>query len=35
LERQADAKKIVRHLEKIVWSLQWAKRAAAGEKTPE
>jgi len=37
LEKQADAKKIVRHLEKIVSSLQWeAKRAvAAGEKVPE
>jgi hypothetical protein len=36
LEKQADAKKIVRHLEKIVSSLQWeAKRAAAGERTPE
>jgi hypothetical protein len=36
LERQADAKKIVRHLEKILSSVQWdAKRAAAGEKVPE
>jgi hypothetical protein len=37
LEKQADAKKIVRHLEKIVSSLQWeAKRAVAGgEKVPE
>jgi hypothetical protein len=37
LEKQADAKKIVRHLEKIVSSLQWeAKRAVSGEeKTPD
>jgi len=37
LEKQADAKKIVRHLEKIVSSLQWeAKRAVAvGKKMPE
>jgi hypothetical protein len=37
LERQADAKKIARHLEKIVSSVQWeAKRVvAAGEKVPE
>jgi hypothetical protein len=36
LEKQADAKKIVRHLEKIVSSVQWeAKRAAAGEKISE
>jgi hypothetical protein len=36
LEKQADAKKIVRHLEKIVSSVQWEeKRAAAGEKMPE
>jgi hypothetical protein len=36
LEKQADAKKIVRHLEKIVSSVQWeAKRGAAGEKTSE
>jgi hypothetical protein len=32
LEKQADAKKIVRHLEKIVSSLQWeAKRAVSAE----
>jgi hypothetical protein len=36
LEKQADAKKIVRHLEKIVSSLQWeAKQAAATGKTAE
>jgi hypothetical protein len=37
LEKPAEAKKIVRHLEKIVSSLQWgAKRdVSAGEKMPE
>jgi hypothetical protein len=37
LEKQADAKKIVRHLEKIVSSVQWeTKRAVAGaERMPE
>jgi hypothetical protein len=36
LEKQADTKKIARHLEKIVSSVQWeAKRAAAGEKISE
>jgi hypothetical protein len=37
LEKPADAKKIVRHLEKIVSSLQWAAKRAvsAGEKMPE
>jgi hypothetical protein len=37
LEKQADAKKIARHLEKIALSLQWeTKRAVAvGEKVPE
>jgi hypothetical protein len=36
LDKQADVKKIVRHLEKIVTSLQWEeKREAAGEGKPE
>jgi hypothetical protein len=37
LEKQADAKKIVRHLEKIASSLQWSvkQKVSAGEKTPE
>jgi hypothetical protein len=36
LEKQADAKKIVRHLDKIVSSLQWeAKQAVATEKAAE
>jgi len=37
LEKQADAKKIVRHLEKIASSLQWSvkRNVSAGEKTPE
>ncbi len=37
LEKQADARKIVRHLEKIISSLQWEQKRAVGgaEKTAE